>query len=543
MAKATPKEAAKVRSSLIKIYVSAVKKLKRVPTEAEMRERGVTRHKVRYHFKNPQALKQAAMGAAPEAFEHIIDESIFTDENMENLEQRMSNASAAVVFSAVTGCKVHKGFYRTLKSYAEKHNAVPLCIPVTDPAADASWNLSPDLDKESIVFGDLALNSNIYINGIKMSAKQIDPTWGLKRMSHRMSFIFGSPKQRLIVKANSNLKHPHVSMGTGAVTLPNYSTSRYMSERTAKLAEFDHKVGAVVVELDSDEKYYFRQIQASASGSFADLGQLYMPDGRVVPYAPAYFVMGDLHPGETDPKALACWKEVIQETGAENVVVHDGVNGHSISHWVEGKIIEKALMAKKGMTNLAEEGKLCAQYFTEILSWLPATGKIYMVASNHNDFLYRYLNDKRFVRDYENFDFVAQNLLPKVLQGEDPAKVLVELFLSLEAKARIIWWKEDEDVRFAGVQLAAHGDRGPNGSRGTLRNQEESFGPCVVGHSHTPGILREAFQVGTSTFRKLGYSGGPSSWMQTSCLVYPNSSRQLINCIDGKWRLKAKKKV
>lgn len=538
MSEKKPTVPTKEQSKIIKTYLKAVKKFKRVPTEAELRELGLSRNTTRWHFKNPKALKDAAKLAAPELFENLIDESVFTDENMQNLENLVEGKSTIVISTAVTGSQVHNGFYDSIKNFVEKTDGVDLYIPVTDPAADASWDISPKLGADHIVFGDLALNSNLYISGLKMSAKYIDPTAGAGRLSHKMSFIFGSPKQHMKPKANSNFKHPHISMGTGAITKPNYKTSRYMSERTAKLAEFDHKIGAVVVELDSEDRYYFRQIQATAGGSFADLGKLYKPTGEVVDYAPEYFVMGDLHPGESDPVAVDCWEDVIKETKARNVVVHDGFNGHSISHWLMDKIMEKTMMAKAGMTNLEAEGKLCSESLKRILSWLPEDGKIYMVPSNHNDFLYRYLNDKRFVKDYENLDFVVKVLLTKVLNGEDPAKVLVEHFLTAKEKSRIVWWTEDEDYRYAGVQLASHGDRGPNGGKGNIRNQEESYGPCIIGHSHTPGIFREAYQVGTTTHRKLKYSKGPSSWMQTSCLLYRNGSRQLINCIDGKWRLK-----
>lgn len=531
-------EAERIKAKIVKTYLRAVKKYKRVPTESELRDLGLTRHTIRWHFKNPQALRAHCKEVAPEYFENLIDESVFNDEQMAELESLIADRSTVVISTAVTGSRLHKGFYEAIKNFCKKKKGVDLYIPVTDPAADAAWDIAPELGASHVVGGDLALNSNIFISGIKMSAKQIDPTTGLNRMGHKMSFIFGSPKQRLKVKANSNFKHPHVSMGTGAITRPNYKTSRYMSERTAKLAEVDHKIGAIIVELEPSELYFFRQIQASASGAFADLGKLYKPNGEILDYPPEFFVMGDLHPGESDPVALTCWEDIVKETKAQNIVLHDAVNGHSISHWVEGKIIEKAVLAREKMTNLEQEGKLCAEHFRRILSWLPSNGKVYIVPSNHNDFLYRYLNDKRFVKDYENLDFVARVLLPKVLNGEDPAKVLVEHFLDAKEKARIVWWKEDEDFRYAGVQLAAHGDRGPNGGKGNIMNQEEAYGPCIVGHSHTPGIYREAYQVGTTTFRKLRYAKGPSSWMQTSCLLYRNGSRQLINCIDGKWRKK-----
>lgn len=525
------------KAQILKTYLKGLKKHKRPPTEAELVEFGLTRNKIRWYFKNPKDLKAYALAQHPEAFENIIDESMFTDENMDSLEALVENTNVVMVSSAVTGCKPHKGFLKAMNSYLDKRQGVPLFIPITDPASKAGFVLAPELGREHIVFGDLALNSNLYINGIKMSAKQIDPTTGLNRMGHTRSFIFGSPKQRLRFSANSINKYPHATMGTGAVTLPNYETNRYMSERTAKLAQVDHKVGALIVELDPDGKYYFRQVQAASSGAFADLGKLYMPDGRVLDYAPEFFVMGDLHPGEVDEQALNAWEQVVRVTKAKNGIIHDGYNGHSSSHWLEGKIMDKARMAIAGMTSIEAEGKLCAKYLKKILSWFPAEGKLYMVGSNHNDFLSRYLNDKRWIKDYENLDFVTKHLIGPAMQGQDPVKVLVEMFLTPQERTRIVWWDEHTDFRFAGCQLAAHGHLGPNGSKGTLKNLAAAFGSCFVGHSHTSGIYQEAYQVGTTTHRKLPYTKGPSSWMHASGLLYANGSKQLIHVIDGKWHL------
>jgi hypothetical protein len=35
----------------------------------------------------------------------------------------------------------------------------------------------------------------------------------------------------------------------------------------------------------------------------------------------------------------------------------------------------------------------------------------------------------------------------------------------------------------------------------------------------------------------LEYTAGPSSWLNTHCLLHADGKRQLIHIIDGKWRL------
>jgi hypothetical protein len=83
-----------------------------------------------------------------------------------------------------------------------------------------------------------------------------------------------------------------------------------------------------------------------------------------------------------------------------------------------------------------------------------------------------------------------------------------------------------------------HGDRGPNGARGSIKNLRRIGVKSIIGHSHSPGIDEGCYQVGTSTslVPRLQQSG-PSSWLNTHCLVYANGKRTLINIINGEWRL------
>jgi len=93
-----------------------------------------------------------------------------------------------------------------------------------------------------------------------------------------------------------------------------------------------------------------------------------------------------------------------------------------------------------------------------------------------------------------------------------------------------------ESFSVAGVELGSHGHEGKNGARGSINQYADLSQRYVIGHSHTPGIIYGAYQVGTSSNLKLEYSRGPSSWIACHCVVYSNGKRQLINVINGKWR-------
>ena len=85
------------------------------------------------------------------------------------------------------------------------------------------------------------------------------------------------------------------------------------------------------------------------------------------------------------------------------------------------------------------------------------------------------------------------------------------------------------------VRLDPHGDIGKGGKRNPgMRGIESAFGPCFIGHAHSPEILRDVWRVGTSSLYDLGYNGDtPDAWFHTSGLLYSNGSRQLINSIGG----------
>lgn len=172
---------------------------------------------------------------------------------------------------------MHKEFYANLKFYCKENNAKLLILASSDPAAVGGFELDGVLAGESLVLSDLELNSNVFISTFKTSAKQINPLTGLRRLGQReKSMIVASPKQFLEYVPIANDKMSHALMTTGAITRPQYMSERYMSQRTAYIAELDHKMGAIIIEIEDDKLFHFRQIQAEyGTGFFIDNGLYY----------------------------------------------------------------------------------------------------------------------------------------------------------------------------------------------------------------------------------------------------------------------------
>lgn len=515
------------------------------PGRAELGKAGYNRDKLRHYFSNLLLLKQAAKEWSeendPGAFDHIIDSSIFTKENFDILKNNVKKYKRFVVTTAVVGCPVHDGFLDSIQTYCKKKKAMLLVLPAADPASAGDWNLDPDLGKESVVMGDLPLNSNLFLCSIKQSAKQIDPTTGLDRIGQRNgSFIYASPKQRLKFMPVSNVKHPHAEMTTGAITLPRYFDikdtlhSPYMSERTAYIANHDHVMGAIIVEIVDKNMYHFRQIQADSTGAFVDLGDFYSGNKVTKMYAEA-LNMGDWHSGETDPTAKKAWREVIDLVKPKKLFVHDGFNGLSINHHERDRQIRRAILAKKGLLNLESELSAFAKDLDEMTGW-GSIEQVVVVKSNHDIFLQGWLDHGEYVKDAHNYS-VGVDLAKAMKDGHDPLKYGVEM-LGLKNKNKVRWLSMDEDYFIAKIQCGAHGHKGPKGSRGSIAGMEKAYGQSVTGHAHGPEILRGAWQNGTSSYLKLSYNEGPSDWVHSSTLIYPNGMRQLINSFEGSWRLK-----
>jgi hypothetical protein len=247
-------------------------------------------------------------------------------------------------------------------------------------------------------------------------------------------------------------------------------------------------------------------------------------------------IMGDYHAGQHDPMAVKAWSELSDYVKSDEVLFHDLFNGLSVDHHSQHKIVTLARRSKEGRLLLSKELEITGQ---ELDYWASKKHikKLTVVKSNHDEFLDRWAQEARFSRDAFNFE-AGCHIAAAMVSGQDALEVGLKLYGKIKKWDKLNFLFRDQDYKVADIECGAHGDKGPNGSRGTKANLENSYGRCVIGHSHTPGILRGVWQVGTTSLFNLDYNVGPSSWMHTSCLVYPNGQRQLINSIQGHWRLK-----
>jgi len=530
----------KIYDFIVETFIEISQKSGFLPTVNELIHQGISNKMVKDHFGSYKRLYKVAKETAGDTLSNFITEHSFSKEKRDNTKKAVKKHKKFVVTTAVSGKPVDSDFLKSLENYAEKNKAAIMIMPCQDVSKrnkEFQWELHPSLANHHIIFEDVYLNEKIHLSSILVSAKQIHPLTGLDRLAQRKgSMVLASPKQDLKFVANSNKKLPKALMTTGALTVPDYFEDFYMSKRTSYLAEFDHVLGAIIVEIVDDKLYHFRQLQSGDLGEVTDLGRQYNPDGSVN-NVDCIAVFGDTHIGAHDKLVNNELMKLSKLVRVKEAVFHDIFDGRFNNHHDEGKPITKAKIAEKGQNSLKKEGELVSSFLNK---WSDKLDKLTIVKSNHDEVLDRFLNSPRFVFDSINLRLSCELVLD-MLDDKDPLKSLIVDKISLKSPEKVNWLERDEDYKVFKSELSCHGDLGANGSRGSLKSLEKAYNNAIVGHSHTAGILRGVKQVGTSSLLKLGYNRGPSSWTQTACIEYPNGSFQLINFIkkDGKviWKL------
>lgn len=525
---------------IIETYAQIAKQ-KNFVTMNDMIDAGYSKDTIVYYFRNLERLNLAARENYPDCFYDVYIDEIYTADAIHKLYESVNRYRRFVITTAVTGCEIDVDGLAAIKNYCKRKKAHHLVLVASDPAhnkfapgADYGTidrRLVDDPDT-SIVFTDIALNSNIIISDVKLSAKHIDQTTGMPRIAaNKGSFIFASPKQRMKTVPAGKHKVPYCVMTTGAITESDYSTTNYMSNRTAFLAHSDHVVGGLIVELVDDKIYHFRQFQIDPEGFFYDLGIKYMANGKIAKEHPI-MVLGDIHSDSIDPVVHKCWQNIINKLGIKEIIIHD-LNDAKAANPHEAKdAILRTKRAENGELMLDNNFKACSAVLND---YTKIVDKVVVVKSNHDDMVDRWLQKGEYAKDPYNHR-LALDLAISLLDGNDPTKYGVERF-GLKHTNKIQWLAIDDDYTVAGVQLGVHGHLGPNGSRGNIKNLEVSYGQIIHGHSHSPEILRGAWCVGTSSVLDMEYNKGASSWMHTSAFLYPNGARCLINVINGKYEL------
>ena len=134
-----------------------------------------------------------------------------------------------------------------------------------------------------------------------------------------------------------------------------------------------------------------RFLTARKNGSFVDLGQEYDGDKKPRKRKVEALVLGDTHFGEEDEKTMQANYEMIDELNPHSLVIHDLSSFSSISYHELKKPLSRAKQYARGKLFLEEDLDYTHKKLKELSEAMKGRGKIYIVHSNHDDFLTKYM--------------------------------------------------------------------------------------------------------------------------------------------------------
>lgn len=512
------------KEKILQFAVKFFKKHNRFPKRVDFEQNGITHNMIKHYYVNYKNLN-----------EQLTKElNLLTLENLNTisgLRTVAKNSTTYIITTAVSGCRVNTNFIKALKNYARRNKAKILILPILNKD---NTTFDPQLNEFTFIKDFFQLNDNCVVLNLKPSAKTLDPTNGLGPISkNQKTLIIPGVELRLRFVPNGINNFPKAIMTTGTVTLPDFLESKFDSKQSFIVAN-SITFSATLVEVEDEKHFHFRQLIANKKGFFSDLGKYYTDTD--VKTTPCSLVLGDWHCGKTNESLREKTLELTKVLKPEFVVLHDMFDGYSISHHEVNKAVVRA---KKAFRNDLSLQKELENYALELHTLAEKHNlKLVIVKSNHDEHLERYLDEVRFKDDPLNFE-IASSLISYVVNELNPLEqYTLKKFKNLEKKVK--WLKRDESFQFrnSGVELGAHGDKGANGSYPSLAQLAQSYGDVVIGHRHTPEIKGKVWVVGTSTHLKLDYNLGPSSWVNTHCIVYEDGTRQLLNFINGKFSVK-----
>lgn len=433
-----------------------------------------------------------------------------------------------VITSAVNDTPIVTSAFETFKRVAEDNNGKLLVIPTVyknpdlkHEGATATYTYPDDIIPY-LCNANIKLNTHIEIKGeTRIEHCVINPLAGLNHAGSMISEVYGHSQVAMEMVATPHHKMPKMLHTTGTVSQHNYGGSI-----RAQKAKFHHSISALIVEVEGD-KFWTREIHFDGTGCY-DLNKYYTPDHTETGWTTAGIVYGDIHIRALRKRTLELMNFVADKLDPEFEVFHD-IHDHAIgNHHIKDNTIALAAQSIKGQLSIRDELMMAVEF-------LAGRAMPVVVDSNHNRHLDQWFNRYNQKSDPINLPLhleLGEMLRLDLINGGDGNlfKLFVEKYSPTHES---IFVGPNDEFNIRGIDCSQHGDRGPNGSRGSAKSFAKSGVKTFVGHSHTPRIEKGCYQVGTSSV-DMEYAQGFSSWCITHGLIYDNGKRALFNIVDGK---------
>lgn len=513
------------KETLIKDVQSISKKYKKeFPNAKEFITRDYYRSKSKYS-KEVEKLFGSFKNVIKEAFPENKLKSR-DDINVKTVNKESSKRY--IVSAIVAGQKIHEPFMEAMTNYCKKNNAELILLVMRGVKKDDAFSNEVWEKYSNFFHTEFTFNSNLKAMDFLLLPTQLVSLTGLDRIARSNSIIIAHTKQQILSIANHINEYPHLMYSSGVCTLPNYT-----DDRIGRIAIQDHSVSGLIVEVVDKNKFHIRNFQADKNGSFADLGILY--SAKDIKKISSDYVMGDLHVGCECPVAVNQSKEIIKQLGCKNIYFNDLFDGGSVNHHEKDNMYAKYNRPIHQQT-LENELNYLGNFLKEFTKGIEDRHFI-VVASNHDDFVNRWLAKGEFVFDCPKNAKLGAELFTHYLDGENPIEYYLRSRNFISKTMNITFAKLNDDLTSYGYSVL-HGHKGINGGNSSIRSFDRCYDKNVTAHTHSPKRFRNSIIVGTNSLLDVPYIAGTgSSWIHTDCVINENGTDQLINKIEGSWKL------
>lgn len=488
--------------------------------QSQFPDRIVTRSEYRQNGEYKTSLIEKLFGS----WTNFVKEAGYiTKVNKYEIEKE-SKGSRIVISSIIDGIDINEEVLETLETYA-KWNKAELYLFWTKSPKKGQYGLRSEVFnrvKDYLVTSLKFEDNSIAAEDLSINYTSKNPLMNLEKVNKNSSiFIVPHPKQYHKMAPNDTNDETRQVWSTGTISnleFPNTVSGRLDSKNIT--------LGGILLEYDLYTNKYLPRNLIFKEHCIYDKNYVYVPNNGVMLLnsVPA-MVLGDIHFPEHDEKVLEKSVELIEQCNPNVVVLHDifslnSINHHELNNPVT-RLTRQTELTKSLKVELEEDIKLLKEWF---LDRFPDT-LFLVVASNHDNFLMKWLNTGEFAKakDKETYKLGCE-MASKIIDGRNPISEMIPT-----SYHNIGFLKERDSYQpIPGIECGNHGHIGLAGSRGNTNAYNKTYEQAVIGHTHSSKIQEGTVTVGTNSMLELSYTNTLMDWSHANAIIFANSTIQLV---------------
>jgi hypothetical protein len=385
---------------------------------------------------------------------------------------------------------------------------------------DMWWDevVSDHLYYNKIKFGDVLISAT---SRIRPTANM--PLSGYESLASNNHLVIGHPRLHLKVMPRFKNDPLRLMCTSGYITRKNYSDSK-----AGDKGYVHHSYGFVMVEKNADGTCHPpRLVKVKDDGSFIDYKySVSGGDVRVVKNSSAY-IWGDIHHRELDMGKFKASMKLIKELKPDSSIFHDLFDGSTVNPHEKKDLFIKKLKITKGLHLIDVEVEESMEFLEKFVKKFK--GQVYVVQSNHDDFLDRHINNENWKNDLHNSEaYLKYATIQQTVDLREYGNIYGAV-ISKRFGDKVKYVKNNESLKIESYQCGYHGDHGVNGARGSITSFKRLNTKMIHGHGHSPTMIDGVTMVGVSCKLWQYYnSKGLSSWAFADSIIHKNGKNQLI---------------